>query len=147
MNALALLTAAPESPERDQRELRLRLLLGVPLSFRRGYGSVEGEENYDRARALCREGGAAGPLFGIVHAAWYQSLGRGVEAETRHVVEELAALAEELGAGARWRAALARGRTDFWGGHFLEAAPVLLRCVEEIDRLTIEARVDAYGVD
>ena len=146
-NALALLDSLPASVERDQRELELRLLLGGALNLTRGYVSPEVKENYDRARALCEKVGAARQLFEIVHAAWYRHLAGADQGETRRVVEELAGIAERLGAGFHWRAALARGRTDLWSGRFGTAVPVLLGCVDEVERLPAEARVDAYGVD
>lgn len=50
--ALALLEGLPPSPERDRRELELRLATGGPLIAVRGYADAEVERNYGRATEL-----------------------------------------------------------------------------------------------
>ncbi len=58
-HALTLLLKLPESPERAQQELRLRIALGLPMLQVRGYGAPEVERNYARAEVLFRQVGEA----------------------------------------------------------------------------------------
>ncbi|WP_172147757.1 MULTISPECIES: ATP-binding protein [Pseudomonas] len=53
--ALALLAELPPAPERDARELDIRIALGSPLVARNGYGSKAAHQLYERALALCRK--------------------------------------------------------------------------------------------
>src|SRR5262249_46375355 len=55
--------------------------------------------------------------------------------------------AERLGPEFRWRARLARGRFELWRGRFGMSAPMLLECVDEVERGTVDVTGDAYGVD
>jgi len=144
--AMGLLERMPETPTRNEQELEVRLLLGIPLSATLGYTSSEVRENYARARTLCEKVGHARQLFEIVHAAWYRELG-GDEADGAwQSVEELGRIAEGLDADFRWRATLARGRTEFWNGQVAVAVPRLLRCVDEA-RDRVEVSSEIYGVD
>ncbi|WP_087736112.1 adenylate/guanylate cyclase domain-containing protein [Paraburkholderia piptadeniae] len=61
--ALTLLERLPDTPERRQRELALRLSLGPALMSVRGYGSPEVAAAYTRALALCEQTGDAAQRF------------------------------------------------------------------------------------
>ena len=50
--ALDLLVTLPHTPARDQQELELQLVLGPVLMSTKGYGHIEVEHAYSRARAL-----------------------------------------------------------------------------------------------
>jgi tetratricopeptide (TPR) repeat protein len=52
---LALLTELPETVERKQLELALRMPLGAAVAALQGYATDELEQNMQRARALCQE--------------------------------------------------------------------------------------------
>jgi tetratricopeptide (TPR) repeat protein len=54
-NALALCVKIPDTPERDQTELGLIMVLGAQLVATRGFSSAEVEQIYPRARRLCQE--------------------------------------------------------------------------------------------
>jgi predicted ATPase len=54
---LALLATLPDSPERNQHELTLLLLLGHRLMAAKGYGVPEVGESYTRALTLCQQVG------------------------------------------------------------------------------------------
>jgi DNA-binding winged helix-turn-helix (wHTH) protein/tetratricopeptide (TPR) repeat protein len=147
-HALGLLERLPETSPRHKQELELRLLLGVPLSVTRGYTSPEVRENYERARTLCEKVGDARQLFEIVHAAWYRQLGGAETDGARRSAEELARISESLGGVEfRWRARLARGRTELWNGRFGVAVPILLQCIDEFKQQPVEIDGEAYGVD
>ena len=147
LKTLALLRELPEALERDRAELDVRLLMGHAMGYTRGYTSPEVERNYERARDLCGKVGADRQLFEIIHAAWYRALGNADAEATGQAVEELATIAERLGPDFRWRAKLARGRLELWGGRFGAAAPILLECIEEIERGAVDVGGEAYGVD
>jgi hypothetical protein len=53
--ALALLADLPPSPERDARELDIRIALGSPLVALEGYGSKSAHQLYERGHSLCRK--------------------------------------------------------------------------------------------
>jgi len=57
--ALTLLLQLPESSERTQEELRLRIGLGLPMLQVHGYGAPEVERIYAPTPGLCREVGDA----------------------------------------------------------------------------------------
>ena len=145
--ALRLLGRVPETPDRDRLELELRLLLGVPLNFMRGYASAEIRENYERAGKLCADVGDAQHLFEIVQSAWYaQIVASEIDGALRSA-DELARIAERYPAPElSLRATLARGRTEFWKGNFTTAAQLLGRFQEEIERQPIGMREGMYGV-
>ncbi len=62
-HGLGLLERLPESPERAELELALRLALNAPLFAIRGWGGAERAEVAERALQLCRQLGEAGPLM------------------------------------------------------------------------------------
>ena len=145
---LGLLDRVAHTPERDQRELELRLLLGVSLHLTRGYSAPAVSANYARARTLCEGVGDERQLFEIMHAVWYaQIVGSHVDAaeETAH---ELARMAERQPAPEfRLRAEVALGRCEFWQGHFRLAARRFTRFLEDVSRQPIEVGDHTYGVD
>ncbi len=145
--ALALLARLPETPDRDRLELELRLLLGVPLNFMRGYASAEVGENYERAGKLCANVGDAQQLFEIVQSVWYaQMVASELDGATRSA-DELARIAtRHQTAEFSLRAELARGRTEFWKGNFRAAARILTHFLNEIERQPIAMRAGMYGV-
>ncbi len=61
--ALTLLPALPEHPERLQLELELQLSRASSLTATKGYTAPEVVEAYDRARALCHQVGETPQLF------------------------------------------------------------------------------------
>jgi tetratricopeptide (TPR) repeat protein len=69
-NALAQLALTPPGRERDQRELRITLALGLPLIAATGYASQRVREAYSRARALSEELDDASSLFTATRGLW-----------------------------------------------------------------------------
>jgi hypothetical protein len=72
--ALDLLERVPDSAERRQGELDLRLLLGVSPNLTRGFSAPAVRDNYERARALCVSEAHARQLFETTHAVWYAQM-------------------------------------------------------------------------
>ncbi len=60
---LELLKTLPETPERNQQELRLQITLGISLSAAKGGAAPEVGRAYARARELCRQLGETPQLF------------------------------------------------------------------------------------
>lgn len=67
---LALLTAFPASPERDQRELAYQIALGGAWTASRGYAAPEVQEAFTRALALCEGLGEAPQLIWVIFGLW-----------------------------------------------------------------------------
>jgi predicted ATPase len=61
--ALELLPALADTPERAQHELRMQILLGTQLSIVQGFGSPEAARAYARAGALCDQIGESSQRF------------------------------------------------------------------------------------
>src|SRR5262249_18444435 len=60
----------PEPSERISREIDFRLALGPPLTAVHGWGSVEVEAAYTRARELCAGAGESPELFRSLVGLW-----------------------------------------------------------------------------
>ena len=82
---LELIASLPESAERISREIDFRLALGPPLMATRGYGSVEVQAAYTRAKELCASAGETPELFRSLVGLW-----------THHVVQPDMETASEL---------------------------------------------------
>ena len=94
---LELLTALPDSRERDEQELTLLVRLGAPLMATRGYGSAEVEDVYRRALALGDGLGDMTQLFEALYGIFRMHLLRAEYFVALDVADRLVALA------ARWR--------------------------------------------
>ena len=146
--ALGLLERGPDAPERHQRELELRLLLGVSLHLTRGYSAPAVQANYARARTLCEAVGDARQLFEIMHAVWYAQIIASDIAAAQETAHELARIAERQPAPEfRLRAEVALGRCEFWQGQFQASCRRYTRFLEDVERRPLEVRDQAYGVD
>jgi class 3 adenylate cyclase/predicted ATPase len=121
--ALELLGTLPDTPERTEEELALRLAIGGPLIAAKGYAAPEVEQTYGRASALCGQLGRSAELFPVLRGLWNCYLVRGELRRAHDLAERLVGLAEEQ--EAPLRRALARralGTTLFCLGRFTEAA-------------------------
>ncbi len=65
-SGLQLLEALPDTIERAQQELALRLTLGAPLAAIKGYAAPEVEKTFRQARELCRRLGEIPQLFPVL---------------------------------------------------------------------------------
>jgi predicted ATPase len=93
--AIELLQNEPESAERDQRELRLLIALGAPLTASRGYSVPEVERTYSRAGQLCRQiGGETPQFFRALYGTWRVHLMRADYRNALSFGTELLGLAE-----------------------------------------------------
>src|SRR5262249_5654477 len=92
--ALALLAALPETPARVQQELDLQLALGPALSVTKGLATLEVEQTYARARALCTQVGETSQLGPTLWGLWRFYCGQGVLPTARELGEQLVRFAE-----------------------------------------------------
>ena len=94
--ALQLLEAVPASSARDQKELTLRIALGIPLTVARGYASPEIEEVYARARELCRSCGTPPQLCQVLLGLWHYSFVREELDKSIALARQFLTVVEEL---------------------------------------------------
>ena len=102
---LATLSALPDGPARDGREIELQLARGMSLFTAKGFISVEAAQAYTRARQLAEQRGGARQLFMAVYGLWQAANGTGSVVTSRGLSERLLRLtAEEAEAGLRLQA-------------------------------------------
>ena len=87
--ALELLKMLPETSERVQQELALRITLGVSLIATDGYAAAEVEENYQHAHELCQQQGESPQLFPILWGLWAYYLLREEVGRALPIAEQL----------------------------------------------------------
>jgi DNA-binding winged helix-turn-helix (wHTH) protein/predicted ATPase len=91
---LGLLATLPETPAYAQQALDLQLALGSALIATQGYGALEVEETYARARALCQRLGETPHLFPTLRGLCWSSQSRGALATAQEVGAQLYQLAQ-----------------------------------------------------
>jgi class 3 adenylate cyclase/predicted ATPase/ABC-type lipoprotein export system ATPase subunit len=146
--ALDLLGTLQESPERDQQELALRVLLAMPLTLTRGWAAPEVGATYRRASELTNRYGEALQLFptlvgvftyylvsGQYHTASQMS-SRNLQIAERFANPELVLEAE-----------LDRGTCSYYMGRFQESLPHLDRVIELYNPEVHHHHIFMYGKD
>ena len=93
---LELLERLPDSRERAEQELSLRLTLGVPLIAIESYAAAEVGSTYTRARELCQQLGETREIFQVLWGLWVFHLLRADLGIAREIAEEFLRLAERL---------------------------------------------------
>ena len=96
LRALESLGTLPESKERDARELRLQVALGVILTGTRGYSSSETMEAYSRARALIEKTGGGTSLV-ILNGLRNAAVTRGELRAALAMADEILQIARAIG--------------------------------------------------
>jgi len=131
---LALLTTLPWSPDRDRQELRLQVKLGAPLLESRGYGDIEVEQAYTRARELCGVVGDAPESF---RAIWGLAVFYHARNELVTAVEmgrDLMDVAERAGDRALLlSASISVGCPQLWQGKFATCLEWMERAIALYD--------------
>jgi predicted ATPase len=94
---LELIDTLPGSGERTSREIDFRLALGSPLIATQGWGSVEAQVAYTRARELCAAAGDTPELFRSLVGLWLIHLTRPDLETASELSRELFNLAAKLG--------------------------------------------------
>src|SRR5262249_52768706 len=92
--ALALLKTLPKTHERSQQELDLLTALGPALVAIKGYGALEVEQTYTRAREVCQQAGDALQLSQVLWGLLTCYLVRAEHQTARELGEQLLTLAQ-----------------------------------------------------
>jgi tetratricopeptide (TPR) repeat protein len=72
-NALQLLRAIPDTPQRNKEEIEIQLALGIPLIAVQGYAAPETREAFSRARTLCLNLDSPPEYFQALFGLWGHS--------------------------------------------------------------------------
>jgi serine/threonine protein kinase/tetratricopeptide (TPR) repeat protein len=92
---LALLQRLPDTPERNERELPLQIILGNALIALKGHASLEFEESFLRARELCRQIGETPYLLPTLYGLTTVQLLRAKLRRALELGEELLSQAQQ----------------------------------------------------
>jgi predicted ATPase/DNA-binding winged helix-turn-helix (wHTH) protein len=92
---LAMLQTLPDTPERIQHELRLRMALGPALMATKGYVSADVAANYGRARELCQQEGDTFQSFPVLWGLWQFANGSAQHQTAWELGEQLLAVAQQ----------------------------------------------------
>jgi len=92
---LRALQGLPASAERDQRELRLRMILSVSLVVTKGFAATDLEDVYGRAWDLCRGGCPIPDAFRVLRLMGLSHMFRAELATAHGIAEKLADMAGE----------------------------------------------------
>jgi class 3 adenylate cyclase/tetratricopeptide (TPR) repeat protein len=92
--AINLLQKLPDSPARDQRELRLQLVCAQALIPLKGFDAAEVERACIRARELCKRLGDPPELFAATVGLWYVYYLRGDWQTAYELAEQLLRLGQ-----------------------------------------------------
>lgn len=90
---LALLEKTPETTERTQKELGLRITLAFSLLFTRGYGAPEVGHDMARARALSNQLGDTAQVFPILFGLWIYYITAPDLKASRRIAEQMVEIA------------------------------------------------------
>ena len=117
--ALIWIGAMPESRERDQGELKIRMMLMSMIVATLGFSSPEVATNIARAQELCRRAGETPEIFGVLFALWGFDHASGQLRESRVIADRLLAMAGSVQSDlATVGAHNAMGATRLWMGEF-----------------------------
>jgi TOMM system kinase/cyclase fusion protein len=145
--AVDLLDTLPESPERNQQELGVRIALGAPLQAAQGMDSPEVEETYARGLSLCRTSDAAPERFQALSglATFYRNreISRALE-----LGGELLACAEQSGETSQLLFAHSTlAVTLHYAGEFSKARGHEERAIALYDPVEHRSLESVYGLD
>jgi len=116
---LELLKTLPDTSERAQQELSLRLALGPPLIATKGYSAPEAEQAHARAQELCRQLGDTSQLVSALWGLWAFYLVRADHQMAWQLAGELLTVAQNQSDSLFLpEAHLAPGLSSFYRGEF-----------------------------
>lgn len=92
---LEMIEKLSESADKNQKELALRIPLGMGLIATQGYGAVEVERTFARARELCQRLGDARQLFPALYGLWLVYVVRAERDNALRTANELLRLARQ----------------------------------------------------
>ncbi|MEZ5931663.1 MAG: adenylate/guanylate cyclase domain-containing protein [Alphaproteobacteria bacterium] len=124
--ALAILEDQPQTPEREQKEIRLRALLGSALIAVKGYAADDVRETFQRAHDLCIRQDDNPMLCSTMYGLWVVNLAR---SDRKATVDWAKRLLDRFGSSEdltqRIGAVFANGITSFYRGDFKASAAQL----------------------
>ena len=146
--ALHLLKTLPDTPERNQQELTLQLVLGAPLMDTKGFAAAEVEKTYARAHELCQQVGEPHQLFPILRGLWVFYSSR-MELQTAHeIAEQLLNIAQNVQDPALLvESHMALGLVLLVSGEFAPAQAHLEQGIALYDPKQHRSRALLYGQD
>ncbi len=92
---LLVLKDLPDSEAHINDEILLQIALGVPLTALRGYGSIEVEQAYERARILCQKAGETWQLIPALYGLWRYYLLRAQYKEALELSDQILNLSHQ----------------------------------------------------
>jgi predicted ATPase len=120
---LEIAATLPASLERDRQELSLQLALGQALQWTKGFGALEVERAYSRARQMSERVDEPGAAFRALWGLWLFSIGHGRVEAAGGIANELLALAERSGD----RALLLQAHHAMWPSTLWLGDPMVAR--------------------
>ena len=119
---LDLLQTLPGTPERNQQEIRLQVVLGVGLMATLGFAAPEVGAVYRRAHELCRKIGKTPQLFPVLWGLWAFYVVRAEHEKAHELGEQLLHLAQSQNdSGLLLEANYALGTVLIYQGKFAAA--------------------------
>ena len=147
-NALELVSAAPDTPERAGQELMLQTSLGVPLMATKGYAAPEAEHAFRRARELCQQLDNTSHVFPVLRGLWEFYVVRGMILTGRDLAEELWTIAQKVNEPASLlEAHYALGETLFFQAELIAARAHLAEGIAIYDPEQHHSQAFLYGQD
>lgn len=145
--ALALVQGLPEDRSRIERELVMRIAIGVPLVALEGYAAPEVQDTYTRAVELCRLlGRPPGPP--VLRALAIAAVTRSEPKRAYEFGEQLLARAgEERDPVLSVESNYVLGVARFWLGDFADARQRLEEAISSYDRSRHSTHVALYSQD
>jgi len=146
--ALELLVTLPDTPERAQQELTLQITLGQALVATKGYGALEAEQAFARARTLCESMGQTIRIFPVLRGLWNHYILRAELKTAQGLAEQLLELAQGMqDRGGLMNAHLALGDTLLCRGELSGALEHLEQSIALYDPRQDHSLAFVYGQD
>jgi tetratricopeptide (TPR) repeat protein len=145
--ALDLLGRMPESRERDEEELELRTILGVPLVALGGWGASSVADDYSKARDLCIGLGriVSPPILRGLAINSIMQLKLADASEYGTALLTAAEMEQDAMLMVEGRCVL--GVSSFWAGEFEECRRQLEEAIARYDPDRSEAHIARYSQD
>lgn len=142
---VGMLSALPDTPERQRQELDLQVALGAALIATHGYTAPETDRAFDRARELCERVGETSQLLRVVWGQFIRRFVGGDQNSARDTAEEILRLSERMGdTGGREMGHAGRGCALLHLGALAPARTELMQALE-IDGADERERTFLYG--
>jgi predicted ATPase len=145
---LEVLMTMPDTLERARQELDLQTTLGPAFVAVEGFGSLDAERAYARARELCQQVGESSQLFPALYGLCMFYTVRAEFQASRELAEQLFSLAQRVQDPALLLAAhRVMGTTMFWLGHMASARAHLEQGIALYDPQKHRSHTFLYGHD